>query len=262
MVGQSPSIQSFFPLQTSPLKTSPRTSSPTPGDGFTSSELDTSLLPAQKDDWTSSADYDEYDIDSLVSGPNRIKIVGRIVNLFESSPKAKLPNAAKGSVHLVVKDNTSAATVKLSYARIAHGLRIGQLVAVWATYVADGDRGIFPCAVAPLYIKIFPEKDKSCHILVLDDPKFAQLCRKPLNYEFTLMSLKAFTHGGSEVTEAKILVIVKSINHSDEEGWDHGRSGESWRNGRHKRSNIVLMGCRFNDSNGMAAITDRAANLE
>ncbi|KAG9758400.1 hypothetical protein KCU73_g3915, partial [Aureobasidium melanogenum] len=212
MVGQSPSIQSFFPLQTSPLKTSLRTSSPTPGDGFTSSELDISLLPAQKDDWTPSADYDEYDIDSLVSGPNRIKIVGRIVNLFESSPKAKLPNAAKGSVHLVVKDNTSAATVKLSYTRISHGFRIGQLVAVWATYVADGDRGIFPCTVAPLYIKIFPEKDKSCHILVLDDPKFAQLCRKPLNYESTLMSLKAFTHGGSEVTEAKILVTVKSIS--------------------------------------------------
>ncbi|KAG9941433.1 hypothetical protein KCU85_g9589, partial [Aureobasidium melanogenum] len=212
MVGQSPSIQSFFPLQTSPLKTSPRTSSPAPGDGFTSSELDTSLLPAQKDDWTPSADYDEYDIDALVSGPNRIKIVGRIVNLFESSPKAKLPKGAKGSVHLVVKDNTSAVTVKFSYTRISHGLRIGQLVAVWATYVADGDRGIFPCAVAPLYIKIFPEKDKSCHILVLDDPKFAQLCRKPLSYESTLMSLKNFTHGGAEVTEAKILVIVKSIS--------------------------------------------------
>ncbi|KAG9915377.1 hypothetical protein KCV05_g12734, partial [Aureobasidium melanogenum] len=281
MVGQSPSIQSFFPLQISPLKTSPRTSSPAPGDGFTSSELDISLLPAQKDDWTPSADYDEYDIDSLVSGPNRIKIVGRIVNLFESSPKSKLPNAAKGSVHLVVKDNTSAATVKLSYTRIAYGLRIGQLVAVWATYVADGDRGIFPCAVAPLYIKIFPEKDKSCYILVLDDPNFAHLCRKPLNYESTLMSLKDFTHGGSEVTEAKILVIVKSIstrkrgngvvtryesakltNHSNEEGWNHGRPCESWRNGRHKRSNTVLMGRRFNDPNRVAAITDRAANLE
>lgn len=111
MVGQSPSIQSFFPLQTSPLKTSPRTSSPTPGDGFSLEELDTSLVPAQKNNWIPSADYDEYDIDSLVPGPNRIKIVGRIVNLFESSPKAKLPNAAKGSVHLVVKDNTSAVAV-------------------------------------------------------------------------------------------------------------------------------------------------------
>lgn len=111
MVGQSPSIQSFFPLQSSPLKTSPRTSSPAPGDGFTSEELNTFLVPAQRNDWIPSADYDEYDIDSLVPGPKRIKIVGRIVNLFESSPKAKLPNAARGSVHLVVKDNTSAVTV-------------------------------------------------------------------------------------------------------------------------------------------------------
>lgn len=102
--------------------------------------------------------------------------------------------------------------VKLCYTHISHGLRIGQLVAVWATYVGDGDRGIFPCAVAPLYIKIFPEKDKSCHFLVLDDPKFAQLCRKPLNYESTLMSLKDFTQGGFEVAEAKVLVIVKSIS--------------------------------------------------
>lgn len=113
MVGQSPSIQSFFPLQSSPLITSPRTSSPAPGDGFTPEELDTSLVPARKDDWTPPANYDEYDIDSLVPGPNRVKVVGRIVNLFESSPKAKLPNAAKGSVHLVVKDNTNAVTVSV-----------------------------------------------------------------------------------------------------------------------------------------------------
>ena len=113
MVGQSPSIQSFFPLQSSPLKTSPRLSSPAPGDGFTSEELDTSLTTAQKDDWIPSADYDEYDIDSLVPGPNRIKLVGRVVNLFESSPKAKLPTGAKGSIHLVVKDNTGAVTVSL-----------------------------------------------------------------------------------------------------------------------------------------------------
>lgn len=111
MVGQSPSIQSFFPLRSSPLKTSPQISSPAPGDGFTSEELDTSLITAQKAEWTPSADYDEYDIDSLVPGPNRIKIVGRIANLFESSPESKLPNGAKGSIHLVVKDNTGAVTV-------------------------------------------------------------------------------------------------------------------------------------------------------
>jgi hypothetical protein len=226
---QNTSIQSFFPLQTSPLKGLPRTSSPTPGDGFTPNELDTTLVLAPRDDWIPTTDYDEYEIDSLAPGPQRIKIVGRIVNLFESSPKAKLPAGAKGSLHVVIKDNTDAVTVsscssslqklrlnwpkiRLSYTLVSYGLRIGQLVAVWATYVANGDRGVFPCAVAPLYIKIFPEKDKSCHIRLLDDSETVQLCRKPLNYEPTLMSLKEFAQGGFEVADAKVLVIVKSIS--------------------------------------------------
>jgi hypothetical protein len=226
---QNTSIQSFFPLQTSPLKGLPRTSSPTPGDGFTPNELDTTLVLVPRDDWIPTTDYDEYEIDSLAPGPQRIKIVGRIVNLFESSPKAKLPAGAKGSLHVVIKDNTDAVTVsscssslqklrlnwpkiRLSYTLVSYGLRIGQLVAVWATYVANGDREIFPCAVAPLYIKIFPEKDKSCHIRLLDNSETVQLCRKPLNYEPTLMSLKEFAQGGFEVADAKVLVIVKSIS--------------------------------------------------
>jgi hypothetical protein len=226
---QNTSIQSFFPLQTSPLKGLPRTSSPTPGDGFTPNELDTTLVLAPRDDWIPTTDYDEYEIDSLAPGPQRIKIVGRIVNLFESSPKAKLPAGAKGSLHVVIEDNTDAVTVsscssslqklrlnwpkiRLSYTLVSYGLRIGQLVAVWATYVANGDREIFPCAVAPLYIKIFPEKDKSCHIRLLDNSETVQLCRKPLNYEPTLMSLKEFAQGGFEVADAKVLVIVKSIS--------------------------------------------------
>jgi hypothetical protein len=100
----------------------------------------------------------------------------------------------------------------LSYTLISYSLRIGQLVAVWATYIANGDRGIFPCAVAPLYIKIFPERDKNCHIRLLEDKEIAQVCRKPLNYQSTLMSLKEFAQGGFEVTDAKVLVIVKSIS--------------------------------------------------
>jgi hypothetical protein len=270
MVKQNTSIQSFFPLQTSPLKGMSRISSPIPGDGFTVNELDTSLVLAPRDDWTPPADYEEYEIDVLAPGPARIKIVGRIVNLFESSPKAKLPTGAKGSLHLVIKDNTDAVTVsfgklslyehvlncskvRLSYTLISYPLRIGQLVAVWATYVANGDRGIFPCAVAPLYVKIFPEKDKSCHIRLLDDPENIRVCQKPLNYESTLMSLREFTQGGFEVTDAKVLVIVKSISarkkgpqvfhsqtstnlteNSHEERWNHSGTRQGWRDGRYK----------------------------
>ncbi|KAI4723919.1 hypothetical protein E4T49_08340 [Aureobasidium sp. EXF-10728] len=203
---------SFFPQRTSPLKGLPQNRSPPPGDGFTSEELNTTMVQAPQDHWIPPADYDEYEIDSLVPGPNRLKVVGRIVNMFESSPKAKLPAAAKGAVHLVVKDATGAVTIRFAYTLIPYGLQIGQLVSVWATFVANGDRGIFPCAVAPMYIRIFPEKDKNCHIRLLDGPEFIQACRKPLDYQPTLMSLKDLVQGGSEVTDAKILVIVRSVS--------------------------------------------------
>ncbi|TIA63010.1 hypothetical protein D6C77_02415 [Aureobasidium pullulans] len=229
MVGQSTSIQSFFSTRTSPTKVIPPESSPVPGDGFTAEELDNALLPVRQDNWTPRGVYDEYEIDALMFGLNRVKIVGRLVNIFESSHTTKLPKGLGGSVHLVIKDDTGAVTVsirfvvystthtnrskiRLSYTLPPTELRLGRLVAVWATYVANGDRGSFPCAVAPLYIKIFPEKDKSCRIRVLEGAEFANLCRKPLNYQPTLMSLKAFARGGSEVIDAKILVVVKSVS--------------------------------------------------
>lgn len=273
-------------------------SSPIPGDGFTSDEIDTSLILAPRDDWIPPAVYDEYEIDSLVPGPNRVKIIGRIVNMFESSPKAKLPTGAKGAIHLVIKDNTDAVTVsisspslserilnqlkiRLSYTLISYGLQLGQLVAVWAAYITNGDRGVFPCEVAPLYIRIFPEKDKSCHIRWLDGPGTTHVCRKPLSYRSTLMSLKDFAQGGFEVPDARILVIVKSIStrkkgqcviqhevntkltdHSDEKRWNHSGTRESRRDGRYKRSDTVVVGCHFDEPDGLAAIADRTADYE
>lgn len=270
MVGQSTSIQSFFSTRTSPTKVIPPESPPVPGDGFTAEELDNALLPVRQDNWTPRGVYDEYEIDALMFGLNRVKIVGRLVNMFESSHTTKLPKGLGGSVHLVVKDDTGAVTVsirfvvcstthtkrskiRLSYTLPPTELRLGRLVAVWATYVANGDRGSFPCAVAPLYIKIFPEKDKSCRIRVLEGAEFANLCRKPLNYQPTLMSLKPFAHGGSEVIDAKILVVVKSvsarkrgnwgsedqtgaklIDHSNEERWNRSLRHESCLDGRHR----------------------------
>ncbi|KAI5273899.1 hypothetical protein E4T47_02819 [Aureobasidium subglaciale] len=213
MAKQGPSIQSFFPSRPPPSKGQFRTSSPNPGDGFTQEELDTSPIPLQQDNWVPSANYDEFDIDSLVPGPSRIKIIGRIVNLFERSPKIKLSAGAKGSLHLVVKDDTGAVTIKLSYSMLLYEPQLGQLVAIWVTYIANGDKGSFPCAVAPLYIKIFPEKDKSSHIRFLDvNESTHPLCRKPIDHEYGLMSLKNFIQGGFEVKDSKVLVVVKSIS--------------------------------------------------
>jgi hypothetical protein len=138
---------------------------------------------------------------------------------------------------------------------------------------------VFPCAVAPLYIKIFPEKDKSCHIRLLDDPETAQVCRKPMNYESTLMSLKDLVQGGFELADAKILVIVKSISTrkkgqcivkyrlktkltrcSHEKRWNHSGTRKSRRDGRYKRSHIVVVGCHFDKPDGLAAFKNCAAD--
>ena len=103
--------------------------------------------------------------------------------------------------------------VRLTYARVQYELRIGQLVTVWATNVTNGDRGMFPCMSAPLFVRIFPERDKSCHVHVIqDETESKTLCKMPLNNDIGLMALKSFVQGGFEVAEAKVLVIVKSIS--------------------------------------------------
>jgi hypothetical protein len=93
------------------------------------------------------------------------------------------------------------------------------------------------------------------------------------------MSLKGFVQGGFEVTDAKILVIVKSIStrkrgqrviqcracaalteYSHEKRWNHSGARKGWRDGRYERSNTIVMGCHFDEPNELAAITNRAAN--
>jgi hypothetical protein len=95
------------------------------------------------------------------------------------------------------------------------------------------------------------------------------------------MSLEEFAQGGFEVADAKVLVIVKSIStrkkgqqifhsrsnanltsNSHEKGWDHSRTRQGWRDGRYKRSNIIVMGHHFNKPDRMAAISDCAAHHE
>ena len=101
----------------------------------------------------------------------------------------------------------------MSYSKVQYSLIIGQLVNVWTTHTSNGDRGMFPCSAAPIFVKIFPEKDKSCHLRIVDDFQSTPLCRvPPRNYESGLMSLNGFVHGGAEVKNARILVMVKSIS--------------------------------------------------
>jgi hypothetical protein len=65
---------------------------------------------------------------------------------------------------------------------------------------------------------IFPERDAGCGIQIADQPfSVESTCSTPLGYVsgralFGLVSLKEFLDdGGSEVSNAKILVYVKTI---------------------------------------------------
>lgn len=80
---------------------------------------------------------------------------------------------------------------------------------------------------ATIKTSIFPERDNSCYLMVVNDKKRGAsdtasaenrtlLCRTPLGYKAGrqlagLMTLKNFIQGGSDVTEGKVLVCIKSI---------------------------------------------------
>lgn len=71
-------------------------------------------------------------------------------------------------------------------------------------------------AFAPLFVSVFPERDRCCHFMVREKSDRDGLCRTPLGYREGrqlggLMTLKGFVDGGYDVSDGKILVVVKSI---------------------------------------------------
>lgn len=117
MPAQFPSIQSFYPLtsspskgSSSPAKDSSDTSPADIADGFTSSEVDTVLYPSPHS-WTPPRDYDDAEIETLVPGPQPVHLTVRIVNFFDQQTPSKMPQAAKGCIKIIVKDDTGAMTV-------------------------------------------------------------------------------------------------------------------------------------------------------
>ena len=69
---------------------------------------------------------------------------------------------------------------------------------------------------APLFISLFPERDRSCHLMVHQNSDNGTMCAAPLGYRegrqlSALMTLQNFIDGGYDVIDAKVLVVVKSI---------------------------------------------------
>ncbi|KAK4993460.1 hypothetical protein LTR50_000390 [Elasticomyces elasticus] len=212
------SIQAFFPPRSSPNPSSPTKSisSSAPGDGFTRAEVDTVLHPTLSETWTPSTDYQDCDIAALVPGPKSVTFMGRIANFFDMAMPSKKPHAASGCVKVIVKDDTGAVTVRIWYAKLNLKLRLGSLVTVWTTHVSNGDGSTLSASSAPLFVSVFPERDRSSYFMIHENSDDGILCKSPLGYRESqslggLMTLKNFVNGGFDVSEARILVIVKSI---------------------------------------------------
>jgi hypothetical protein len=97
-----------------------------------------------------------------------------------------------------------------------YNLRLGQLVAIWTPHISNGEHGELAVAQAALFTSIFPERDRSCHFMLLENDYPAIMFKKPLCYRedealSELMTLKTFADGGNEVSNARILVCVKGV---------------------------------------------------
>lgn len=115
MSPQFPSIQSFFQTEVSPKKR-PATADPPSeaGDGFTLEEIEATLQP-ELHKWQPRAHHEETEIGSLVPGPGCVALMGRVVNFCDQAILSKAPQAAKGCLKLVLKDDTGALMVPFTF---------------------------------------------------------------------------------------------------------------------------------------------------
>ena len=111
MSPQFPSIQSFFQPEVSPTKKIAATTPPSKaGDGFTVEEIEATLQP-KLHKWQPRSPYNEVEIGSLVPGPGCVVLMGRVVNFYDQATPSKAPQAAKGCLKMIVKDDSGALMV-------------------------------------------------------------------------------------------------------------------------------------------------------
>ncbi|KAI9695113.1 MAG: hypothetical protein M1820_008881 [Bogoriella megaspora] len=212
-----PSIQSFYEPSSDPPSPPKRSSPPPPpGDGFHDEDIESVLHPKADETWAPAVDYKESNIESLAAGPGCVTFQGRIVNLYDQPTPSKKPRAARGCLKIIVVDGTGSVTVRLWYANMEYGLRIGQLVSVWTPHVSWGSNSSLSGNASGLFISVFPERDRSCHFMVHENSDDSTVCKAPVGYKKGqplpgLMTLKNFIDGGYDVDDGKLLTCVKSI---------------------------------------------------
>ena len=109
----SASIQSFFGKEASVQSETNKSATYAigPGDGFTGEEIDAALHPTLHK-WQARVEYHETDINDLVPGPGCVQVTGRVVNFHDQINVSKMPQAAKGSIRMIIKDDTGAMVVR------------------------------------------------------------------------------------------------------------------------------------------------------
>ncbi|MCJ1391895.1 hypothetical protein MMC18_004762 [Xylographa bjoerkii] len=212
-----PSIQSFFEKEIAVKKdkTQPTDPQGDTNDGFSEEELQAALHPTLHR-WNPRLEYENSNIRSLIPGPGCRALQGRVVNFYQQPTPSKKPQAAKGCLKVIIKDDTGALMVRLWYANVDYKLRLGQLVSVWTPHISTNDLGSLTLHGASLVTSIFPERDSSCYFMVQDNSDTGTLCKTSIGYTdgkrlTSLMTLKSYVEGGHEVNDGKILVCVKSI---------------------------------------------------
>jgi hypothetical protein len=207
-------VSSSSKASSAPSKTS---SSPptTPGDGFTTKEREKFLHPSS-DQWTPTQDYEKLSIGMLELGPKCVTFMGRIVNVYNIPKSSKSELAARGLLKLTVADDTGVLSIRLWYANTEYKVHIGQLVTVWIVHIHRGEQASLAPTDVALFTSIFPERERSCHIILHENSDNGTMFKRPFGWKDTeplpgLMTVKNFTKGGFEVDDCKVLVCVKSI---------------------------------------------------
>lgn len=107
MTSQNCSIESYFQPDLSPSQPEAATGRLAEiGDGFTAVEVEATMHPRSLPKWQPRMTYDEVDIETLLPGPARVALTGRVVNFNDRQASSKKPRAAKGCLELTVKDDT------------------------------------------------------------------------------------------------------------------------------------------------------------
>ena len=108
---QSPSIQSFFQLET--LSTQPAVADlEEDGNGFTTTEVK-AFLYSTPHAWKPRIQYDDIQIGKLAPGPRCVHLVARVVNFYDPpTATSNLPHPAKRCLSVLVRDDTGMIKVR------------------------------------------------------------------------------------------------------------------------------------------------------